>query len=131
MAKKFHYRGIPEEKLLEMSQEEFAKIAPARIKRTLKRGFNPFQKRLLERVKLVKAKGDTKPIKTNCGNMPILPEMVGIIIKVHNGKEYVPVQITAERVGHYLGEFVLTRKRITHNAPGVGATRSSKFIPLK
>jgi small subunit ribosomal protein S19 len=50
---------------------------------------------------------------------------------VHNGKEYVPVEITAEKLGHRLGEFALTRKQVKHSAPGFGATRSSKYIPLK
>lgn len=131
MAKAFKYRGLSEEKLLTLSTDEFAKIAPARIRRSLKRGFNQFQKRLLGRIERAKEKGDSKPIKTNCRDMVVLPQMVGVTLMVHTGKEYVPVQITAERVGHFLGEFVLTRKRITHSAPGVGATRSSKFIPLK
>lgn len=131
MVKKFHYRGVPEEELVKMGVDDFSKLVPSRVRRTLKRGFNPFQKRLLARIKKAKETGNTKPIKTNCRDMPIIPEMVGVTLMVYTGKDYIPVQINAERVGHFLGEFALTRKRITHNAPGVGATRSSKFIPLK
>ena len=57
--------------------------------------------------------------------------MVGKVVGVHNGKEFVDVKITAEMIGHYLGEFALTRKKVVHGSAGVGATRSSKFVPLK
>ena len=57
--------------------------------------------------------------------------MVGHLIKIHNGKEFIPVGITEEMLGHFLGEFSLTRKKITHNAPGVGATRSSAAISVR
>ena len=48
-----------------------------------------------------------------------------ILEYVYNGKEFIPLTITAEMLGHYLGEFVLTRKKVAHSAPGIGATRSS------
>ena len=131
MAKKFDYRGMDEATISGMNLDDFAKIVPARMRRTLKRGLTPFQKRLLEKVKLAKDKGITKPIKTHCRNMPIVPQMLGLTIMVHNGKEYKPVAIDVEKLGHYLGEFAGTRNRVAHSAPGVGATRSSKFIPLK
>jgi small subunit ribosomal protein S19 len=131
VAKKFNYRGIPDEKLESMSVEEFVEHASARVRRTIKRGFNPFQKRLLEKVREAKRTGSDKPIKTQCRDMPVVPAMIGLTLRVHNGREYVPVTITAEKVGHFLGEFASTRQRIKHSAPGVGATRSSKFIPLK
>lgn len=131
MAKKFNYRGLTDEELEGMSVEEFAKVAGARVRRTLKRGLNPFQERLLEKVKEAKEKGLEKPIKTQCRDMIVVPPMIGLTIRVHNGKGFEPVKITTEKVGHYLGEFVLTRGKVKHSAPGVGATRSSKFIPLK
>ncbi len=56
---------------------------------------------------------------------------VGIKIGVYSGKEYVPLEIKPEMLGHRLGEFVMTRKQVKHSAPGFGATRSSKFVPLK
>ena len=43
----------------------------------------------------------------------------------------VPVNITTEMIGHYLGEYVITNKRVSHGAPGVGASRSSLYVPLK
>jgi len=131
MPREFRYRGYTVEELQRMDLSEFAKLLPARQRRSILRGLTPAQKKLLEKIRKYKERGINKPIKTHCRNMIILPEMVGLTIMVHNGKEYIPVEITPERIGHYLGEFALTRKRVQHSAPGVGATRSSKFIPLK
>jgi small subunit ribosomal protein S19 len=63
--------------------------------------------------------------------MVVLPIMVGHTIKIHNGKEFTQTIITGEMLGHFLGEFSLTRKRVAHNAPGVGATRSSGAISVR
>lgn len=63
--------------------------------------------------------------------MIILPEMIGIAIEVHNGKEFVNVELQPEMIGHRFGEFAPTRSRVNHGSAGVGATRSSKFVPLK
>ncbi len=63
--------------------------------------------------------------------MIILPEMVGKTIKVHNGKTFLPVSIVGDMIGHYLGEFVLTRNRVQHSAPGIGATKSSGALSVK
>jgi small subunit ribosomal protein S19 len=57
--------------------------------------------------------------------------MIGVTINVFSGKEFVPINITPEMVGHYLGEYVMTNKRVVHGAPGVGASRSSLYVPLK
>ncbi|MFQ6135817.1 MAG: 30S ribosomal protein S19 [Candidatus Hydrothermarchaeales archaeon] len=131
MAKKvFKYRGHTLEELQGLQMDQFAALLPARQRRTLQRGMPPRQKRLLEKIKKVK-NGAKGRIKTHCRDMLILPEMVGLTIEVHNGKEFVRVQIKPEMIGHCLGEFVLTRKRVTHGAPGMGATRSSLYIPLK
>ncbi|MBW2999480.1 30S ribosomal protein S19 [Candidatus Woesearchaeota archaeon] len=127
MAKKeFTYRGKKLQELQELSLNDFIELLPARQRRSLKRGITAKQKMVLEKVK----KGE-KNIKTHCRDMIILPEMVGILIKVHNGKEFVPVTIQQEMIGHLLGEFALTRKRIAHSAPGVGATRSSASISVR
>ena len=63
--------------------------------------------------------------------MIILPEMVGVIISVHNGKEFIPVKIKPKMIGHYLGEFAVTNKPVRHGTPGIGASRSSMYVPLK
>jgi len=85
----------------------------------------------LRETKKALKEGTDVMIKTHCRDMVILPEMVGLTIQVHNGKEFVQVEITTEKVGHYLGEFALTRKKVVHGMPGIGASRSSMYVPLK
>jgi small subunit ribosomal protein S19 len=74
---------------------------------------------------------DSKPIKTHCRDMVILPEMVGLSLLVHSGKEFAAVDVKAEMIGHYVGEFVITNKKVVHGTPGIGASRSSMYVPLK
>ena len=131
MVRQFLYKGISEAELSELSLDDFKKLVPSRIRRSLERGFTPQQKTFLKRIKKIKDKGITKPLKTHCRNIVIVPQMLGVTLMIHNGKDYIPVEINVEKLGHFLGEFTLTRRRISHSAPGVGATRSSKFVPLK
>lgn len=76
-------------------------------------------------------KGGSSAVKTHVRNMIILPEMVGLVIGVHNGKDFVQVEIKPEMIGHYLGEFAVTNKPVRHGTPGIGASRSSMYVPLK
>lgn len=117
------------DELKEMSLEDFSKLLNARQRRSLKRGLTPKQKKFLEKIR--KLKDRKKVIRTHCRDMIILPEMVGLKIGVHNGQEFKVVNITENMLGHVLGEFALTRKQVKHSSPGFGATRSSKFVPLK
>lgn len=126
MAKIFTYRGRTVEELKKMSLEDFAKIIPSRERRKLTRGLSDKEKKFLERLK----KSD-KPVRTHLREMVIVPEMIDKRVLLHSGKEWTLVTVKAEMLGHRLGEFVLTRKRVMHSAPGVGATRASKFLPLK
>ena len=127
MAKKeFSYRGKTLEELKGLSMNELAALLPARQRRVLKRGLTEQQKILLKKIK--KNKGN---IETQCRDMIILPEMIGKTIKVHRGKDFFPVIIIEEMIGHYLGEFALTRKRVEHSAPGIGATKSSAALSVK
>jgi small subunit ribosomal protein S19 len=127
MAKKeFTFKGKNIGELKKLSVSELANILTARSRRTIKRGFTDQQKILLKKIRAAE-----KNIETHCRDMIILPEMVGISIKVHQGKEFVPVSIEADMIGHFLGEFVLTRKRVSHSAPGIGATRSSASLSVK
>jgi small subunit ribosomal protein S19 len=130
MPKKFLYRGYEIEELQRMSLAELSRIFPARQRRSLNRGFTPRQKKLLEKIRKFK-EGKKVRLKTHCRDMVILPEMVGLTIEVHNGKEFQRVEIKPEMIGHYLGEFALTRKKVVHGAPGMGATKSSLYVPLK
>lgn len=126
--KEFRYRGLTLEEIQKLSLEELMPLLPSRIRRTLKRGFTVKQNKLYNDIKNAE-KGDT--IRTHCRDMPVLPSFVGHTIYIHNGKEFQRVKIEADMIGHYLGEFALTRKSVKHTGPGVGATRSSKFMPLK
>jgi len=73
----------------------------------------------------------SKPIRTHARDMVILPEMVGLTIHVHNGREFQPVEIIPEMIGRRLGQYSITNKRVVHGRAGVGATRSSMYVPLK
>lgn len=126
--KEFTYRGFTFEELAQMSIEDMLPHLPARARRSLKRGLTPRQHRLLEKIRKVE-KGT--PIRTHLRDMVILPEFVGHTIAIHNGKEFQQVVMKPEMIGHYLGEFALTRREVKHSGPGVGATRSSKYMPLK
>jgi small subunit ribosomal protein S15e len=72
-----------------------------------------------------------KAVKTHLRDCIIIPSMIQSIVNIHNGKTFNTVEIKPEMVGYYLGEFAMTYKRVTHGKPGVGATHSSKFVPIK
>ena len=131
MVKEFKYRGVSTEELQTLSLEKLFELFTARARRSLTRGITDNKRKLLEEVKLAKAGKLTTPIKTHLRDLIILPYMIGLTINVFTGKEFHPVVIKPEMVGHYLGEFSLTNKRVQHGAPGVGASRSSLYVPLK
>lgn len=136
MPREFTYRGYTLEELKQMSMDQFIKLLPSRQRRSLTRGLNHTQLRLLEKIReanemLKRGEKPKKPIKTHARDMIILPEMVGLTIHVHNGKEFIPVEIKPEMIGHRLGEFAPTNKPVKHGRAGVGATRSSMYVPLK
>ena len=99
MAKKeFSYRGKTLNELQQMSMEEFAVLVPARERRRLKRGFTDEQKTLLRNLQRA------NEVKTHCREMVVIPQMVGKMIKVYNGKEFTMVQIVPEMLAHRLGD---------------------------
>jgi small subunit ribosomal protein S19 len=121
----FTYRGLKVEELKKLNMDEMMALLPSRQRRRLKRGLTKDHRRLLSRVK------DKDVVRTHLRDMIVLPEMVGKTIEIYNGKTFNRVEIMPEMVGHYLGEYSLTRSRVSHGSAGVGATRSSKFVPLK
>ncbi len=121
----FTYRGLKVEELKKLNMDEMMALLPSRQRRRLKRGLTKDHRRLLSRVK------DRDVVRTHLRDMIVLPEMVGKTVEIYNGKTFNRVEIIPEMVGHYLGEYSLTRARVTHGSAGVGATRSSKFVPLK
>jgi small subunit ribosomal protein S19 len=133
MPKEFTYRGYSLTQLKDMSMDEFINLLPSRQRRSLHRGLTPEQRILLEKIRQAKEasapEGGT--IRTHVRDMIILPEMVGFTVNVHNGKEFVAIEIKPEMIGHYLGEFAITNKPVRHGTPGIGASRSSMYVPLK
>jgi small subunit ribosomal protein S19 len=132
--KEFAYRGHNIEELQGMSMDEFIKLLPSRQRRSLQRGLNTGQRTLLENIRRAKksqSKGETAVTKTHARNMIILPEMVGATLLIHNGKEFTAVEIVPEMIGCYLGEFAITNRPVRHGSPGIGASRSSMYVPLK
>jgi len=127
MAKKeFTYRGKTIEDLKKLSVEEFAKLVPSRERRKLKRGFTDAEKKFLKVIQK-----NPKNIETHCRDMVVLPQMIGMMIKIYNGKQFVQVMMEPEMIAHRLGEFALTRRSVQHSAPGIGATRSSAAISVR
>lgn len=125
MAKEFFYRGKNVTDIKKLTLDEFAKLVPSRERRKIKRGFRESEKKLLEDLKA------NNTVKTHCRDMIVLPEMIGKIIKVYNGKEFVMLTIEPEMIAHRLGEFSLSRKTVKHSAPGIGATKSSASLSVR
>ncbi|KAJ8884279.1 hypothetical protein PR048_016136, partial [Dryococelus australis] len=120
---------------LEEELEQLMELMHSRARRRFSRGLKRKPMALVK--KLRKAKKEAPPnekpeiVKTHLRNMIIVPEMVGSIVGVYNGKTFNQVEIKPEMIGHYLGEFSVTYKPVKHGRPGIGATHSSRFIPLK
>lgn len=125
MVKEFTYKGKKLEELQKIDIKEFISLLHSRQRRSLKRGLSDQQKILLGKMRELKLGKRKKPVKTHRRDMIILPEMVGLNISVYTGKAFNTINIVPEMIGHYLGEFSLSRKKVAHSAPGVGATRSS------
>ncbi|HID28136.1 MAG TPA: 30S ribosomal protein S19 [Methanosarcinales archaeon] len=122
----FTYRGYTIGELKNMKMEQLVEIMPARQRRTIKRDFSDRHKKILKKIQ-----NGEKVIRTHLRDMIILPNMVGLTLEIYNGKKFNKVEVQPEMIGHYFGEFALTRKKVVHGSAGIGATRSSKFIPLK
>ncbi|MBT6774559.1 30S ribosomal protein S19 [Candidatus Woesearchaeota archaeon] len=126
MAKEIFWKGRTEEETKNLDMKEFQELVSSRQRRSLKRGFTEAQKSLMKKIE----SGDQN-IKTHCRDMVITPIMLGMTFKIYTGKEFVPLIITLEMLGHSLGEFAHTRKSVSHSAAGVGATRSSKAVSAR
>ena len=131
MVREFTYRGLSQKELEELPLDKLLKLFPARIRRSLTRGINDGKRKLIGEIKAAKEGKLKTPINTHLRDLIILPYMIGTTVNVFSGKEFVPVTITSEMVSHYLGEYVITNKRVSHGAPGVGSSRSSLYVPLK
>ncbi len=131
MPKEFRYRGKTLEELNAMSTEALLELLPSRARRSLNRGVSEEKRKLLEDARAIREGKVQGQIKTHARDMIVLPTMVGLTISVHNGKEFVALEVKPEMIGRYLGEYVITNKKVVHGTPGIGASRSSLYVPLK
>jgi small subunit ribosomal protein S19 len=131
MPKEFRYRGFTVDQLNSMSTEAILELLPSRARRSLNRGISDDKRKLLEDVRSQKDGKLEGLIKTHARDMIVLPIMVGATVSVYTGKEFLSVQIKPEMIGHYLGEYAITNKKVVHGTPGIGASRSSLYVPLK
>ena len=133
--KKFSYRGNDLKKLIDMNMDEMSQLLRSRQRRKLRRKMGTkyarFINKLLEAKKHTAAGDKPAAVKTHLRDCIVLPSMVQSVINIHQGNGYSNVEIKPEMIGYYLGEFALTYKRVSHGKPGVGATHSSKFVPIK
>jgi small subunit ribosomal protein S19 len=128
----FAYRGHTLDELQEMSVEDVAELLPARQRRSIERGLSVEKEKLVEKAsERTEEETANDPIRTHLRDMPVLPEFVGMTFAVYTGQAFERVKVEPEMLGHYLGEFQLTRTSVEHGQAGIGATRSSKFVPLK
>ena len=133
--KKFSYRGNDLKKLIDMNMDEMSQHLRSRQRRKLRRKMGSKYARFIN--KLLEAKKHTgtgeKPaaVKTHLRDCIVLPSMVQSVINIHKGNGYSNIEVKPEMIGYYLGEFAITYKRVSHGKPGVGATHSSKFVPIK
>lgn len=127
-AKQKLFKGMTIEELKKLDTREFAKFLKSRQRRAIMRNFN-FIESFISRCNKRMLKN--KQIKTHLRDIIIVPAMVGMVINVHTGKDYFQVKIIQEMLGHRLGEFALTRKKVEHGAPGIGATKSSSSLSVK
>lgn len=140
MVKEFQYRGVALAELEKMPIDRLRGLLGARQRRSLKRGVTDGKRKVIAQVRAARAaaaggegEGGRAPprIRTHLRDLIILPFMVGTAVQVYNGKEFKEVEIKAEMIGHYIGEYSLSGRRVSHGAPGVGASRSSLYVPLK
>ena len=133
--KKFSYRGNDLKKLIDMNMDEVSQQLRSRQRRKLRRKMGSkyarFINKLLEAKKHTAAGDKPAAVKTHLRDCIVLPSMVQSVINIHKGNGYSNIEVKPEMSGYYLGEFAVTYKRVSHGKPGVGATHSSKFVPIK
>jgi small subunit ribosomal protein S19 len=135
MVREFKFKGYSLQQLHSSSIESILPLLNSRQRRSLDKRVDKYmndeKRKLREEIKLAKEGKLKGLLKTHVRDMIILPDMIGLSIQVHNGKDFSTVLIRPEMIGHYLGEYAITNKRVQHGAPGVGSSRSSLYVPLK
>ncbi|MCL5008284.1 MAG: ribosomal protein S19 family protein [Candidatus Marsarchaeota archaeon] len=130
MPRVYTFRGKTGEQLKKLTTEQYLQMITSRQRRAVKRMGLEY-KQLITKISEAEKEGSTKPIRTQIREAVILPAWIGKRFAVHTGKEYKDIIITEEMLGHRLGEFAHTTKRVQHSAPGIRATRGSKFLAVK
>jgi small subunit ribosomal protein S19 len=130
MAERIAYRGKTPTELAKLTEPEYLGMIKSRQRRSIKRASLEYRK-LLQKVERYKKANSTKPIKTHIREAVILPSWMGMHFMVHNGKEFQDLEINALMLGHRLGEYAYTTKRVQHSAPGIRATKGSKYLAVK
>ncbi|OUT24496.1 40S ribosomal protein S15 [Pichia kudriavzevii] len=123
--KSFSFKGVELDQLLELSTEDFAKLCDARVRRRFSRGLGTKPMHLINKLRKAKvnAPANEKPavVKTHLRNMIVVPEMIGSVVGIYNGKVFNTVEIKPEMVGHYLGEFSITYNPVQHGKASTGS----------
>lgn len=127
--KKYTYQGIELDNLKKMPLSDLKKHLPSALRRHINRGFSQEEYDLITHCSQDHA--DEAIITTKCRNMMVLPVMIGKIIGIHNGNQFVEVEIKPDMISRRFKDLVPTKSSKAHGRPGVGATSSSKFVPLK
>lgn len=123
--KERNYRGKYYSELINLSDLDLSKYLSARARRSIIRGLSKLH--VKKRKEILNSEG----VKLRSRSFLFFPDMVGKTVLIYNGKNYKPYKICQEAIGHYSGEFVLTRKKLKHGKAGQGSTKGSKFVPLK
>ena len=124
------FRGKTATELTSVSTADYLNMVKSRQRRSIRRNGVDYKK-LLAKVEKYKKSGKDKPIRTQVREAVIIPSWIGLKFAVHNGKEFMPLIITAGMLGHRLGEYSYSTKPVRHSAPGIRATRGSKFLAVK
>ena len=128
-SKEMTFRGKTVKELQAMTLEEFTKLCPSRTRRALKK--SGIDKKILKKIEAYKKSAKPKAIRTHRRDIVVIPAMIGVSFAVHKGKEFEKIDVNEKMLGHYFGEFALTRKKLQHGKAGIGATKSSTAITAR
>lgn len=121
--KELQFRGKTLEELQTLEVREFANLLTSRQRRTILRNFQAHEN-FLKRAEKKFLEGK-RTVKTHSRDLVIIPKMVGMKLQVYNGRDFIPLEITLEMLGHKLGEFSMTRQKAKH------VSKDKKSAPSK
>ena len=131
MVREFSYKGYDLEQLKKLPIDQLKEIMSYGARRKINRGIK-LDKKMLRAIEANKAGNPPKNmVKTHSRDLLVMPDMVGLKLGIYNGKIFEQVEIKPEMIGCYIGDFVLSRKIVSHGKAGIGATKSSKNVAKK